>query len=140
MRHVQGYVCLIFSFFGIAGTSSVAAPNTPRLSRAHSQLRYPRSVSRTRWVCFLPDLNRCPRLRRRCHSSERLRTNANPMGRSFSVRALGREASKTSSKDFIPRCRRFRVTGDAEPPGLARKIVIVASWVYNFSIPGTGQI
>ncbi|CAJ37657.1 hypothetical protein RCIA190 [Methanocella arvoryzae MRE50] len=89
--------------------------------------RAPASVSCPRLACSLPGLCRSPQSRQSTCSPARRFTTANPAGRIFNVE----KARPSCVRKRLPRasssaCRRFRITGDAESPGLARQTGIFA--------------
>jgi len=75
-------------------------------------------AERSRWVCSLPGLDRCPRQQVATPSGALI-----PVRRPHRTRFLRQDARDPADRlsrpqTSPPACWRFRVTGDAEPPGL----------------------
>jgi len=85
--------------------------------------RYPTSAGRPAYRCSLPGLAGFGGQRALVRPSSRTPPTAGPVGRGITVvPRLPRAASGTAPRASAP-ARRFPVTGDAEPPGLARRQV-----------------
>jgi len=105
----------------VVGTPRVDPPCGGSLGKV-SPPRTPESAGRPGLACSLPGLGRFPRQTRRSIPPDAPTVTADPSGRGFCEtlpNGYPRLADLPSAS--APAYRRFRVTGDAEPPGLAHQ-------------------